>query len=210
MVKKANQPAGIIRKGEESRAGSTGSQRGCPLPAACAWHGCPACRRCWSRRGGDAAAVEGSEKGIGAVGGPRDIRVRNGCASQSPSAWKREDGGSGAEVRWGRLSTLSSHTRAEQEVTTCQLESKPNGVILLNHGALLPRMLHTADFEMVSRSCQRNWWKKTTVRMTDYKDSESGAGVLCQEEGDLHSSILWEGWCSLESTSGWVKPCQGW
>ena len=63
-------------------------------------------------------------------------------------------------------------------------------------------MLRTAKFDMVSKSYQRNWWKKTTLRMTDYKDNESG------EEGDINSSILWEGSCSLESTLGWVKPCQ--
>ena len=72
-----------------------------------------------------------------------------------------------------------------REFTTCQVQSKPNGVILLSHRAPLPRMLHTAEFDMASGSYQRNGWKKTTLWMTDYKDSESGVGVLRQEEGGL-------------------------
>lgn len=40
-------------------------------------------------------------------------------------------------------------------------------------------MLCTAKSDMVSKSYQRNWWKKTTLRRTDYKDKESREDLLC-------------------------------
>lgn len=78
--------------------------------------------------------------------------------------------------RWGRLSTVSSRTTGGGH---CQVQSKPNGVILPNHWSPLPRMLCTAKSDMVSKSYQRNWRKKTTLRMTDYKDNDSREDLLC-------------------------------
>lgn len=67
--------------------------------------------------------------------------------------------------RWGRLSTVSSRTTGGGH---CQVHWSP-----------LPRMLCTAKSDMVSKSYQRNWRKKTTLRMTDYKDNDSREDLLC-------------------------------
>lgn len=76
-----------------------------------------------------------------------------------------------------------SHPAEELNRTTggghCQVQSKSNGVIPPNHWTPLPRMLCTAKSDMVSKSYQRNWPKKTTLRMTDYKDNDSREDLLC-------------------------------
>lgn len=209
MVKKANQPVGIIRKRVERRAGKTGSQWGvCPPCCPCtAWPSClqemleQETGRCWRQERVQRRSSEHLEVHMASL---QETALQD--KAHHPG---RGQGGQSRGLVAHCLIPHESRT-GPREVTTCQVQRKPNRVILLSHGVPLPRLLHAAKLDLASRSCQRNCWKKTTPRMRDHRDSEPGAGVLCQEEEELNSSILREGSCSLESTSGWVQPWQGW